>query len=174
MTFLQKALADGISMPFKSCPYKYGYEKFDLGVCASMGGCIDCWNRVIPQEQKINTILRVYGDEDAPTAVELRKLSNITVDRDNPHRHMDVCDELNELYTQKNHDYGDSFHESFVQDGLLMAKIRLGDKYKRFCTLISAEQAVKDESIRDTLLDLANYAIMTIMELDRSAEDGKK
>ena len=47
-----------------------------------------------------------------------------------------------------------------------MACIRLSDKLERLKRLTKAEAEVKDESIRDTLIDLANYAIMTIMEVD--------
>ena len=48
-----------------------------------------------------------------------------------------------------------------------MPRIRLGDKLARFKSLTkSGGQEVKDESIRDTLIDLANYAIMTVLELD--------
>lgn len=48
-----------------------------------------------------------------------------------------------------------------------MPRIRLGDKFNRFKSLSKGnEWHVKDESIRDTLLDLANYAILTVMELD--------
>ena len=68
-------------------------------------------------------------------------------------RHADICKEINTLYAKKNHDYGD--------------RIRLGDKLARFNTLTkSGGQQVNDESVRDTLIDLANYAIMTVMELD--------
>lgn len=81
--------------------------------------------------------------------------------------HKKVCDELAELYRRKNHDYGDSFHKSYEEFGLTMAAIRLDDKLNRFKTLIKVEGEVKDESIRDTLIDLANYAILTVMELDR-------
>lgn len=82
-------------------------------------------------------------------------------------RHADICKEINELYARKNHDYGDSFHQTFLEEGLAMARIRLGDKLSRFNTLTkSGDQQVNDESIRDTLIDLANYAIMTVMELD--------
>lgn len=80
--------------------------------------------------------------------------------------HKKVCDELTDLYRRKNHDYDDSFHITFEKWGLPMAAIRLGDKLQRFETLIRAESQV-DESVRDTLVDLANYAIMTVMELDR-------
>ena len=88
-------------------------------------------------------------------------------------RHKELCDGLNQLYARKNHDYGDSFHQTFVEEGLAMARIRLGDKFSRFKTLSrilptdSTQQQVTDESIRDTLLDLANYAIMTVLELDQ-------
>ncbi len=92
-------------------------------------------------------------------------------------RHKTICDGLNDLYARKNHDYGDSFHQTFVEEGLAMARIRLGDKFSRFKTLSrispadSTQQQVKDESIRDTLLDLANYAIMTVLELDEAESD---
>lgn len=85
--------------------------------------------------------------------------------------HADLCKELNDLYARKNHDYGDSFHQSFVEEGLAMSRIRLGDKFNRFKTLSRAtEKKVTDESIRDTLIDLANYAIMTVLEMEVAGE----
>ena len=48
-------------------------------------------------------------------------------------KHKAICDELNQLYARKNHDYGDSFHQTFVEEGM----------------------------------DLANYAIMTILEMEQ-------
>lgn len=85
--------------------------------------------------------------------------------------HKRICDYLNDLYAKKNHDYGDSFHQTFLEEGMAMPRIRLGDKFSRFKTLTrSNDVQVHDESIRDTLLDLANYAIMTVLELD---EDGQ-
>ena len=87
---------------------------------------------------------------------------------DNITQHKNICAELNKLYEKKNHDYGDSFHITFEKWGMPMAAIRLGDKLQRFETLIRAENQV-DESVRDTLIDLANYSIMTVMELDRKA-----
>lgn len=82
-------------------------------------------------------------------------------------RHAEICKEINRLYEQKNHDYGDSFHQTFTEEGMAMPRIRLGDKMARFKSLTkSGVQEVKDESIRDTLIDLANYAIMTVLELD--------
>lgn len=84
-----------------------------------------------------------------------------------PEQHRVICEYLNDLYTKKNHDYGDSFHVSYLEEGMAMARIRLSDKLLRFRTLSKASaQQVQDESMRDTLLDLANYAIMTVMEMD--------
>lgn len=89
----------------------------------------------------------------------------------NIEHHRNILYELIALYAKKNSDYGDSFHQSYIEDGLAMARIRLGDKFSRFKTLSRKEsQEVNDESMRDTLLDLANYAIMTLMELDNQGD----
>lgn len=93
------------------------------------------------------------------------------MDRTPAERHADVCKELNALYTRKNHDYGDSFHKTFIEEGFAMSRIRLSDKLERFKTLSrNMDAQVDDESIRDTLIDLANYAIMSIMEMDAENE----
>lgn len=88
----------------------------------------------------------------------------------NKEHHAAICQELTLLYERKNHDYGDSFRHSWEKYGLLMLIIRLDDKLSRLKTLAQGSAAsVKDESIRDTLLDLANYAVMGIKELERDA-----
>lgn len=108
---------------------------------------------------------------------------------ENVTQHRLLCEELNKLYERKNHDYGDSFHQTFLEEGFAMPRIRLHDKFSRFKTLsrlagsvddlirkatdsdtaevLSKKQRVTDESIRDTLIDLANYSLMTVMEIDR-------
>lgn len=89
-------------------------------------------------------------------------------------RHKIICEEINDLYDRKNHDYGDSFHQTFVEEGMAMARIRLGDKFNRFKTLSrGVDQKVNDESIRDTLIDLANYAIMTVVEMEVAGHDAE-
>lgn len=83
-----------------------------------------------------------------------------------------VCEDLKALYSNKNLDYGDSFGKSFQEWGMPMACIRLTDKLNRLCALTkSGEQRVQDESIEDTLRDLANYSIMTLIELNRRKRD---
>lgn len=84
----------------------------------------------------------------------------------NVERHKQLCLMLNETYEQKNHDYGDSFHQTFAEEGFAMARIRLSDKLNRFKTLSHGnEYLVKGESMVDTLMDLANYALMTVLEI---------
>lgn len=74
---------------------------------------------------------------------------------------------MNDLYIKKNHDYGDSFHDTYVRLGIISAITRMSDKMNRIVSLVTKDkQEVNDESLRDTLIDLANYAVMTIMELD--------
>lgn len=87
-------------------------------------------------------------------------------------RHKNLCDRLNVIYKEKNADYGDSFHHTFLEEGMAMARIRLSDKLNRFKNLSRNPdcQKVNDESIKDTLLDLANYALMTVLELEETKQ----
>lgn len=82
-------------------------------------------------------------------------------------RFKSIQEEGLKLYTKKNHDYGDAFDKSLDEDGLVVAKIRLKDKIRRFETLLKSD-ALVHESIEDTLLDMANYAIMTISWLRKN------
>lgn len=83
-----------------------------------------------------------------------------------------VTEEMKELYELKNKNYGDSFSKSFDEYGLTMVCIRLEDKLRRLKSLnkqmqsSSSEVNYDNESIRDTLIDLANYSVMAIMEID--------
>ena len=83
-------------------------------------------------------------------------------------RHNQICNYLTQLYEKKNRDYDDSFGKSYKEYGMAMPCIRLEDKLNRLkaLTVKNQSQEVLDESIDDTLFDLANYAIMTIIERD--------
>ena len=78
--------------------------------------------------------------------------------------HKQIVLELNKLYEEKNADYGDSFTNTRKKfDNAIL--IRLNDKLSRLETLImTGNQRVIDESIDDTLKDLANYALMELVE----------
>jgi len=71
--------------------------------------------------------------------------------------------EAKELFKKKNADYGDAF-ATYGTVGIL---VRLGDKIQRLQSITSnGINLVEDEKIRDTLIDLHNYAAMGIMLLD--------
>ena len=90
-------------------------------------------------------------------------------------RFRQITDEMANLYEKKNADYGDSFGETYRRLGLVSAVTRIQDKCNRLCNLAvhQGQQQVKDESIRDTLVDLANYAIMTLIELEEEATENQ-
>ena len=81
-------------------------------------------------------------------------------------RHKEICKELNEIYEAKNHDYGDSFGETFKKLGIISAVTRITDKVNRLQSLCTKAGQVQDERVEDTLMDLANYAILTLIELE--------
>lgn len=90
---------------------------------------------------------------------------------DRVQKHKEICEELNKIYAQKNHDYGNSFGETFDKLGIISAVTRISDKYNRLvalCTKPEEERQVKDESITDTLLDMANYCMMTVIEMHKN------
>lgn len=82
-------------------------------------------------------------------------------------RHMEVCRLLNDIYRQKNVAYGDSFGNTYRELGIISAVTRISDKFNRLKTLVTNSDIPQgDESIGDTLLDMANYCIMTYMEME--------
>lgn len=88
-------------------------------------------------------------------------------------RHFEIVTTLNQLYASKNSDYGDSFGETYRKLGIISALTRISDKYNRLISLSTKpeeERKVKDESIQDTLLDLSNYCIMTVIEMEAEKE----
>ena len=77
---------------------------------------------------------------------------------------------MSETYERKNHDYGDSFNKSLDKFGLIASVVRMNDKMERIESLMNKESLVKDESIKDTLLDLASYCVMTTIWLNNNRE----
>lgn len=86
----------------------------------------------------------------------------------------EITDSMAKTYEAKNHDYGNSFDQSLNEFGLVASVVRLGDKMNRIKSLIKKEAQVKNESIEDTLLDMANYAIMTVLWMNnKKSQDDK-
>ena len=76
-----------------------------------------------------------------------------------------------QLFSIKNADYGDAF-ATYGSIGVL---VRIGDKIQRLTSITNKSVSlVNDESLRDTLMDLHNYAAMGIMLLDENIEADRK
>ena len=75
-----------------------------------------------------------------------------------------------ELYSKKNHDYGNSFDKGIDNIGMAYGVGRIYDKMNRLITLTKKEAQVKDESVDDTLRDLACYSMMMLAYRKRQIE----
>ena len=74
-----------------------------------------------------------------------------------------VQNEALDLFTKKNADYGDAF----AKYGVIGVLMRIEDKLQRSVSITkNGVNLIKDEGIRDTLIDLHNYAAMAVMLLD--------
>lgn len=86
--------------------------------------------------------------------------------------HADICDDIKDLYRRKNADYGDSFRKARKEvPNYTLGK--LYDKFSRYMnlSLTGEDTAQVAESLDDTLLDLANYAIMELTERRMEKEE---
>jgi hypothetical protein len=79
-----------------------------------------------------------------------------------------VQNEALELFSKKNQDYGDAF----ATYGTIGVLVRLGDKIHRLQSITSKGiNLIEDEKLRDTLIDLHNYAGMAVMLMDEKDEN---
>lgn len=80
---------------------------------------------------------------------------------------IDVQNEALDLFKIKNTDYGDAF----ANYGSIGVIVRIGDKIQRLVSVTNrGVNLVNNESLRDTLIDLHNYAAMAIMLIDENNE----
>ena len=71
-----------------------------------------------------------------------------------------LVDNMKETCKRKNADYGSSVEDTYNKFGDISYLVRITDKYNRICSLIDKEAEVKEESIDDTILDMANYCLL--------------
>ena len=93
---------------------------------------------------------------------------------DNEKRFRQKVEKLAKVYVAKNKDYGDSFSQSLDKYGIIASLVRMGDKMNRIDSLYDKPTTEVDESLVDSLEDLANYAIMTAIWLEKQADDIRK
>ena len=97
------------------------------------------------------------------------KLSpNIVDDTGDAKAFRDITNKMYDTFKQKNTDYGNSFHKLFEECGMTYAYGHMAEKLERINSLRKNEAKVKGESMKDSLYDLANYVILTIMELEKN------
>jgi hypothetical protein len=81
-----------------------------------------------------------------------------------------IQNEALELFQRKNADYGDAF----ANYGSIGVIVRMGDKIQRLVSVTNRSVSLIDnESLRDTLIDLHNYAAMAIMMIDETNKNKK-
>ena len=74
--------------------------------------------------------------------------------------------EMRETYEKKNSDYGNSFNDTIREFGFIPAVARINDKLNRIKKMVKGDVMNVNESMRDNLIDIANYCILTVMEID--------
>jgi hypothetical protein len=80
-----------------------------------------------------------------------------------------IVDTMYELYKKKNANYGNSFEKLYNDLGPIAGIVPLHNKLDRLTNLIKGGHN-DFESLEDTLTDLANYAVLNIMELQKAEE----
>ena len=80
--------------------------------------------------------------------------------------HKKLCDLMHEIYIKKNSDYGNSFSDLYDEYGSIISEIHIREKFNRFKQLRTNESQV-GESIEDTLMDMANYCLLTLLEMKK-------
>lgn len=89
-------------------------------------------------------------------------------------RFKEITDKMFETFKAKNHDYGSSFSNLFKECGMTYAYGHMAEKLDRVKSLMKDEAKVNGEGMKDSLLDLANYAILTVMEIDKNEKEQKE
>lgn len=82
-----------------------------------------------------------------------------------------ITERMAQVFESKNHDYGNSFSDCVGELGIVAGFATIYNKCNRLKTLIKcADVKVSEETLADTLLDMANYCVMLKMELDKLSE----
>lgn len=76
-----------------------------------------------------------------------------------------IVDELLDTYRRKNADYGNSFERLYNEFGMVYAYAHMIEKLMRVRSLMNKLPEVSGESMKDSLKDLASYAILTLVQL---------
>ena len=83
-----------------------------------------------------------------------------------------ILSNLEDTYKRKNSDYGNSVGDTYQKFGDISFLTRITDKYNRILSLADKGECgeVKDEALEDTILDLANYCLLWIVEREYAGQ----
>lgn len=128
--------------------------------------------RLLPKDRKLRIrLIKCSENEDSAKEPEAPGLRYNDSNAFKTTTYNDIIAEMRRTYEAKSHDYGNSFEQSLDDFGIVASVVRISDKFNRLKSLSQAEARVSDESMRDTLLDMANYAVMTAMWLDKHSRN---
>ena len=148
-------------------------EEFDLDlkchVCNHYKGCdvcdTDCdeaFIEYLEEDIEVNAkeTLQETLDEVKETLQKTLDKVKEPVENEFMEEYKKIVTETMELCVKKNKDYGSSVQDTFEKFGDISYLVRITDKYNRICSLLNKEGEVKDESIDDTIREMANYAFL--------------
>ena len=87
-----------------------------------------------------------------------------------------IINNLEDTYKRKNSDYGNSVGDTYEKFGDISFLTRITDKYNRILSLADKGECgeVKDEALEDTILDLANYCLLWLVEREYAGQQEEK
>ena len=136
---------------------RYSDKKYAASVIDTEGNAIEFLSNSL--DDLVNKIVDVLKDHDK----EERDPSE--------ERFKEIALSLSDLYSKKNPVYGNSFERSLKKYGKISGLTRISDKFNRLEKIITnPDIETNDESLEDTLLDLASYCIMMKMALENINE----
>lgn len=120
-----------------------------------------------------------YAEQNDRIDAAIRKGLAVLEPKNDAERYNRIVEKMQTTFLAKNHDYGNSFATTwreFGDKGSITGVAQISHKYHRLLNLALGTKPQVDESIDDTLMDMANYCILTLMELqkDRANKNEKE
>lgn len=120
-----------------------------------------------------------YAEQNDRIDAAIRKGLAFFEQKNDAERYNRIVEKMQKTFLAKNHDYGNSFATTwreFGDKGPITGVAQISHKYHRLLNLALGTKPQVDESIDDTLMDMANYCILTLMELqkDRANKNEKE
>lgn len=188
---MSKNSPDGLQSWCKECTNLYSLLRHEHKLTGGVKYCRLC-HQILPRDQFIKSpeykdglttfcikcgethhgILCLDNAEDAPEKEQEVIFEDVPSVKTKAQRFVETTEMMSDLYIRKNADYGDSFAESINEFGYTAALVRMTDKFNRIKHLLLSDTPVfvNEEKITDTLVDLANYAIMLKIEIENRNE----